>query len=120
MNKMFFDMFGPLEKKALSDDEMIMTQKLHPQTFGGYPSTMLLEHANNKRLYENPHQLGYEGLLNKPASVFSPGDPKAFGQWFQQNMRNMNPYQLKKVFDYMQWLNNADDLQKNTPRDRTK
>lgn len=81
--------------------------KLHPQTFKGYPDTTLIEIANNPNLNRPGGNIGYEGLFNNAAAVMSPENPVAFGEFLQKNIRRMDPYGIKKLFDYVQYLNSA-------------
>ena len=113
-------MFGKLRDKEMSDEELDLVQKLHPQTFGGYPRTFLSHDATNPNMFKNPKQIGYEGIMTQAASALNPEDPLAFGQWYQQNLRKMDPYTLKRFFDYMQTLNKAADNMQINPTTKQK
>ena len=108
--KTFEKMFGKLRKQELSNDELNLVQKYHPQTFKGYIPTMLQEIATNPAL-NSPNKAGYEGMFDATSKIFSPENPEAFGQFMTNNIRKMDPYSIKKLFDYVQWLNQAQDKQ---------
>lgn len=92
----------------MTDEELKLVQKLHPTTFKGYPDTTLLEIANNPRLNSKGH-VGYEGMFNQVAAILSPDNPTALGEYLQKNIRKMDPYGIKKLFDYTRYLNDAND-----------
>ena len=91
----------------MTDDQLRMIPRLHPSTFKGYPETTLLEIAKNPALNRPGGNIGYEGMFNEAAKLISPDNPVAFGNYLQQNIRRMDPYGIKKLFDYVDYVNSA-------------
>lgn len=91
----------------MTDEELRLVQKLHPSTFKSYPETTLLEIANNPALNRSGGNIGYEGIFNQAAKLISPENPVAFGEYLQKNIRYMDPYGIKKLFDYVDYVNSA-------------
>lgn len=91
----------------MTDEDLRMVPKLHPPTFNGYNPTILMEIANNPALNRAGGNIGYEGMFNQAAKLISPDNPLAFGEYLQKNIRKMDPYGIKKLFDYVRYVNDA-------------